>query len=84
MTFEVGTAADAAQRRAVVETFGTPEIAVDEQLARRVADFDSFDGALAFSYALNPDDYEAMQEDSPWNVTSWPPLRPRAKTLLWQ
>lgn len=58
VTFEDGTATDAAQGR-TAETFGSPEISVDGQLARGVADFD---GASAFSYALDLDDYAAMQD----------------------
>src|SRR5690625_2413221 len=58
VTFEDGTAADAAQGR-TAETFGNPEIGVDGQLARGVAEFD---GESAFSYALDSDDYEAMQD----------------------
>ncbi|GAA4479484.1 hypothetical protein GCM10023190_22650 [Enteractinococcus fodinae] len=58
VTFENGTAADAAQGRAM-ETFGSPQIAVDGQLARGVADFD---GESAYSYALESEDYAAMQD----------------------
>lgn len=58
VTFEDGTAADAAQGRAV-ETSGNPQIAVDGQLARGVADFD---GESAYSYALESADYAAMHD----------------------
>src|SRR5690625_4727205 len=58
VTFEDGTATDAAQGR-TAETFGNPEIGVDGQLARGVAEFD---GESAFSYALDSDDYEEMQD----------------------
>ena len=58
VTFDDGTAADAAQGRAV-ETFGNPEISVDGQLARMTADFDGDD---AFSYPMTSDDYAAMED----------------------
>src|SRR5690625_2387952 len=58
VTFEDGTATDAAQGR-TAETFGNPDIGVDGQLARGVAEFD---GESAFSYALDSDDYDAMQD----------------------
>lgn len=58
VTFEDGTATDAASNRTAT-SHGEPQIAVESSLARQVATFDGDDG---FAYPLTSSDYEVMAE----------------------
>lgn len=58
VTFDDGTAADAAQGREA-STFGEPTMSVDGQLARMTADFSGED---AISYPMTSEDYTAMED----------------------